>query len=341
MHKKYLLIFLFTIYSFSINAQQSDFGEIDFKKADSIAAIYKGEDLKHLHILTYKLTNSLETDVEKFRAIYKWVCDNIKNDYTAFSTNRNKRYKFRNDSLKLREWNSHFVPIVIKKLYEKKKTLCTGYAYLVKRMANIVDIECEIINGYGRTPAIVDEKNKIPNHSWNVVLLKDKWYLCDPTWSSGYTDLDVNRYIFEYVDGYFLTNPRFFSKTHYPLEKKWLLTESNLALEKFHESPLLYEKAFKHKLFPVSPSKMNIRVSKNDTLTFVMEQEQKNRNQKIDLMIVSGKNTIRTKPEIIYKENGIVELKREFKTKGTYDVHIRVDGEVICTYVVKVVRKKR
>ena len=74
---RYLLLFLVALQS---HAQKSDFKQISFKKADSIAFAFKNEGLDNMPQLAYKLTSGLSTDVERFRAIYKWVCANIAND---------------------------------------------------------------------------------------------------------------------------------------------------------------------------------------------------------------------------------------------------------------------
>ena len=72
-------------------AQRSDFQEIDFTKADSIALKYKGASLKNIPVLTHNLTSSLQTDVEKIRAIYTWIGTNIENDYSSYLKISHKR----------------------------------------------------------------------------------------------------------------------------------------------------------------------------------------------------------------------------------------------------------
>ena len=104
-------IFLF-IFVFQLNAQKSDYSTINFEKADKIALEYKNETLTNLPELAHKLTSELPTDVERFRAIFKWVCGNIANDYGMFARNMRKRQRYKNDSVKLNEWNTKFKKIV-------------------------------------------------------------------------------------------------------------------------------------------------------------------------------------------------------------------------------------
>ena len=63
----------------------------------------------------------------------------------------------------------------------------------------------------------------IPNHSWNAVKLNNKWYLCDATWSAGYTDMSTFLFEYEFDNSFFLMEPKRFSKTHQPVDEKWTL----------------------------------------------------------------------------------------------------------------------
>jgi transglutaminase/protease-like cytokinesis protein 3 len=133
-----------------INAQTEDFIGIDFSKADSVARIHSGHPLSNLKGLADSLTNPFSTDVEKFRSIYTWVCLNIENDYNLFTRNQQKRKKLKNKEA-LASWNAKLHDMVFKNLIEKKRTVCTGYALLIKKLANYAGIDCEIVDGYGRT----------------------------------------------------------------------------------------------------------------------------------------------------------------------------------------------
>ncbi|WP_041263622.1 hypothetical protein [Bernardetia litoralis] len=138
-----LFLFITTLIQTKVQAQISDFENVNFRKADSVANHYKGESLKNLPLLSYNLTNSLPSQVEKFRAIYTWVSNNIENDYWGYVKNKQKRQQLQNDSLALYNWNKSFLPKVFEKLVKENKTLCTGYAYLIRELANMADINCE------------------------------------------------------------------------------------------------------------------------------------------------------------------------------------------------------
>ena len=168
MVKKLLTLIVFFIFIRS-NAQIADFKNIDFTKADNIAKLNKGENLQNLSLLCYKLTSKLPTKVEKFRAIYTWVCLNISGDLKQSNTVSHKRKKLKKDSVALINWNIKYKKKTFKKLLKHKKTMCTGYAYLIKELAFLADIECEIVDGYGRTVNSNIDTLEIANHSWNAV----------------------------------------------------------------------------------------------------------------------------------------------------------------------------
>ena len=225
MLKKTLLL-LFT-FSIGLQAQQSDFNTIGFTKADSIAAQYKGEDLYNLPILALKLTSSLETEVEKFRSIYFWVCHNIKGDPTLMHNNEFEHQRLKGNPSAIQRWQKGYKRKIFKILREEKVTLCTGYAYLLQELSNLAGLECVIVQGYGKTKKIALDEMEIPNHSWNAVQLDGTWYLCDPTWSSGILDIEKNRFQHKFDEQFFLTEPTQFAKDHRPVDNKWSLLPQN------------------------------------------------------------------------------------------------------------------
>jgi len=333
---KIIIIFLFSLASY---AQIDDFKEIEFYRADSIANAHKGENLDNLPLLAHKLTAKLSTDVEKFRAIYTWVSTNIDNDYSNAVKNQRKRKKILNNNNALNKWNTKFKTQVFKKLLKDKKTICTGYAYLVKELASIADIECEIVDGYGRLIDTNIGAPAIPNHSWNAVNLNNKWYLCDATWSSGYTNLPDYTFIHDYNEGYFLTTPELFAKNHYPLDTKWLLTESGLTLSNFLYSPLVYGDTFRHSVIPITPNTMYLETIKNKTNIFSLKVPEPFKIDDLKVEINNGSNSLITKPTKANIKKNILNFDYQFKSAGNYDFHVKLKDKVIVTYMIRVKRK--
>lgn len=315
--------------------QIADFSNINFKKADDNAIKFQGEGLENLPMLSYNLTHNLETDVEKFRAIYTWVCMNIKGDISQQNLIGRKRKQYKNDSTNYLNWNRYFLKTVFKKLIKHKKTMCTGYAYLIKELSFFANIECEIIDGYGRTIESNVEEFQLPNHSWNAVKINDKWYLCDATWSSGYTI--GNFFVNNYNDGYFLTDPLLFSKNHFPLKKEWLLTNSTTE-KTFVTSPLVYNETFQYKIVPLSPNKMSFEVKKGKELVFNYKTLYNNSNQIIDLISFIGKKEKKLSIYNLNKNSDEITFNYKFKNIGFYDIHLKIGDNIVASYNVHVTK---
>ncbi|NEQ54303.1 MAG: hypothetical protein F6K11_29935, partial [Leptolyngbya sp. SIO3F4] len=254
----------------SISKAQEEVRKIEFTKADSVAALYPSHSIKNLFGLVNKLCSPFDNEVEKFRAIYTWVCLNIENDYQLFLKNQNKRKKLINKPAELAQWNKGFSKKVFETLLEKQKTVCTGYAYLIKEMAGYVGIQAEIVDGYGRTTNANIKGEGRPNHSWNAVQLNGKWYLCDATWSSGniVTDGKETKFNKFYDPGYFLADPELFVWNHFPLDTTWLLMDNPPTLQEFLNRPIIYRGAFTHQIRPLFPEKLALAVTKGESVKF-------------------------------------------------------------------------
>jgi len=326
----------FFIFFISIGyAQVSDFNTVNFTRADNIAKLNEGYSLENLPLLAHNLTYNLPTDVEKFRAIYTWVCNNIKSDIRQDDIVTNKRNKLKNDSIAYIKWNNEYKKIAFKKLLKHKKTMCTGYAYLIKELCFLANIECKIIDGYGRTVNSNVDALVMANHSWNAVKLNNKWYLCDATWSSGYSSNRI--FIKDYNDGYFLTDPILFAKNHYPLDKKWLLYNTITEMD-FVTSPLVYGETFEHKIIPISPQQMSVKTKINSEIDFSFKTLKETDNNTISLVYYLGTKEYAFSIYDVKNENGFVEFKNKFTKKGSYDVHLKIGNDVVATYTIMITK---
>ncbi|QNK78842.1 hypothetical protein H7F37_07165 [Winogradskyella sp. PAMC22761] len=335
---KNILVFIFAFFVNTAFTQVSDFKHIDFTKADHIAKLNEDSSLENLPLLVHNLTYKLTTDVEKFRAIYIWVCKNVSGDANQHHKVLQKREKFKKDSLGYIVWNNEYKKIAFKKLLKHKKTMCTGYAYLIKELCFIANIESEIIDGYARSVDCNVEKLESPNHSWNAVKLDNKWYLCDATWSSGYM-INSSLFIPDYNDGYFLTDPILFAKNHYPIQKKWFLNNS-LIQSIFIPEPIVYGETFKQQIIPISPKKLNTTIKRNEEINFSFKSLNTISIDKISLIQISGTNIKSFEIYELKNKNGLITFKYRFKHKGFYDVHLKIENDIVATYSIKVTKDR-
>ena len=335
---KTLLWKLFLFIHFYSFAQIEDFSTVSFEKADRIASNLHVKELTNLPNIAYKLTHALNTPVEKFRAIYTWVALNIESDYyyqEKILKNRKKRIK---DTVALNAWNEQNLSVFFEKLVTKKKTICTGYAYLVRELAGFVGINCKIIDGYGRNGNQNIGELEIPNHSWNAVSLNNKWYLCDPTWSSGYAFVSRKKveFIHKYTDGYFLADPTLFIKNHYPLDEQWTLLKDVPTTATFVSAPLIYNASFQHKIMPIKPEKFRLIVGQNQFVNFEFKILNELKKEDVAIEIINGNAKSMSIPIFLKSELNRLKFKHKFLKRGLFDVHIKIKDDVVATFVVKV-----
>jgi len=108
--------------------------ERPYARVDSLMRQYR-EKIKsadELYKVIYYIRNNFEVDSLRLRASIIWITENIAYDVKAFQKED---------------------PSAAQLIYviKYKKAICGGYASLVKFFCNSFNIECEIVNGYGRS----------------------------------------------------------------------------------------------------------------------------------------------------------------------------------------------
>jgi hypothetical protein len=317
------------------HGQIEDFATTNFTKADSVAQLYPQYSLRDMHGLARKLSEPLSTDVEKFRAIYLWTCLNIENDYYLFRENQIKRARLK-DAQEVAKWNKKFYPIVMEALLKKHRTVCTGYAYLIRELALHAGLSCVMIDGYGRTSQANVGGDAKPNHSWNAVRLNGKWYLCDATWSSGAIDMGKREFSKSYNDTYFLLEPHLFIANHYPVDSAWTLTREKPTLLEFLQKPLVYSGALQHKIYGFEPETFTIHVERGRPTTFRFKDRGHLALDKVELQIKAYGTSSLFPKEFRQTPDGYISVEHVFTSRGHLILHLLVNGTYVSSYTVDV-----
>ena len=97
-----------------------------------------------------------QSDYQKVKAIYDYICSNVSYDYTNL-----------NDDTYIQKYTAYAALI-------DKTAVCQGYASLLYRMVLDAGVDARVISGDAGGP-----------HAWNIVRLKDKYYNLDSTWDAG------------------------------------------------------------------------------------------------------------------------------------------------------------
>ena len=104
----------------------------------------------------------------------------------------------------------------------------------------------------------------------------------------------------------------------------------------FVNAPLVYAETFKHKVIPVSPAKMNIEVNKNAAVNFEFKTLKQDSSDNISLIHFLKNNESDFPIYDIKNKNGMITFKSKFKWLGFYDVHLKIDDDIVATYTIKV-----
>lgn len=325
---------MFVICCCQLHASATDSRRKDFNKADSIAGYYSGHSLRDLRSLASKLTRSLSTDEQKFRAIYKWICQNIDYDYDLYLQNKWKQNKLTTPAAKA-SWNKKFSAQVFKTLLHNQKTVCTGYAYLVRELATYAGLSCVIVDGYGRTAAAIRGSGR-PDHSWNAVRLDGKWYLCDATWSTGAYDMNLKVFVRKFDDAYFLADPSVFIRNHFPLDSSWTLLPDKPTRDEFINGPVVYHAAFTHRIKNLLPQTFDIAVAKGENVTFQFAADSAVVIDRVELSVNTPLDKRSVRPTVYRDVGGDYCVDHRFQFRGDYIVHLLLNDSYAVTYAVKV-----
>jgi hypothetical protein len=325
---KLLAITLLVLLSLGVRAQDN-IRSVPFEVADSVAAKYAEHSLENLPLLAHRLTHDLSGDALKFRAIFMWVCRNIENDYQLFTENQRNRSRLK-DPEELKNWNAKMQARMFEALVKKRRTVCTGYAYLIKELCQFAGITAEIVDGYGRTIAANIGGEGAVNHSWTAVRLNAKWYLCDATWASGVIDLTHKQFLKKFDAAYFLADPEYFIRNHYPADLRWTLLNENPTLTTFLNRPIIYSNAYKYKILPLGPDQFEIETLQKK-LPFHFKRDSSN-DFPIRIMEENGSlQSALAIPDQSEQNTHVIEYTTR---PGRHLMHVMVNNEIVFTYAV-------
>jgi len=163
---------------------------------------------------TLHLTAPFSQDLEKVRAIYRYITTTISYDDEAYRNGHRRINRSEQDIL------------------SRGKAVCWGYAELMRLMCENIEIACVTVTGYAKDAPVPISAYEKANHAWNAVRLGQEWKLIDATWGSGalkgvtpFTEVDdIN---------YFLAGPELLIHSHFPLMKMWQLLRCPVSYEDF------------------------------------------------------------------------------------------------------------
>jgi hypothetical protein len=233
-----LTVITFTSLIDTVSGSARDFSAIDRHALNTPASVeFSVESLADY------LIRPATDDIEKIRALFRWITANI--HYDNQSTGSSViHFTNPNDVLKIRS------------------AVCSGYATLFESLGRAAGLEVRQISGFakGYGYTVGDSVITPPNHTWNAVRLNEEWYLLDATWGAGHLD-ENGRFSQAFDEHFFLTDPKELITTHLPTNPRWQLLNPPVSEKTFIDMPLLKPAFFHQKLRlnNLSPIKCNDR----------------------------------------------------------------------------------
>ncbi len=284
MLNRIIILLLLTISLQSQTVAQDPVSSLDFSSVDSFVLSVKFENdyIK----LANDLTTPYPEDIYKLRAIFKWISNNIAYDYRFINSGRElKKPECEEDpdciSI-MRQWENDY----LKKILRTRRATADGYTKLLKKLCDLVYVQCEIIPGYARTKPYQVGNNMGVNHAWNAVMIDTSWYYLDVTWAAGYCVEDEEtgrllRFVKEYRNYYWLSSFDRFSRNHYPQNGKWVV-KPGFPKEQFFNKPHYYSVDILENIQEDEPNTGVLKLKKGDTIHFKFDYKKEIRQLQIN-----------------------------------------------------------
>ena len=183
---------------------------------------------KTISKLAAQLKVGAETDLQKARAIYDWLTENISYDDRGFNSGQ-------------------YSPTDANSVLDNGVAVCDGFASLFLALGQEMGLEIEKVSGYakgyGYRPG---QRFSEPDHAWNRIKINGEWRMFDATWGegNGTTVGGKLRSVKEFDAYWFDTDPYAFVFSHYPEDGQTQLTPP-LTKEQYERLPQVSKGYFK------------------------------------------------------------------------------------------------
>jgi len=310
---------LLFLLSFSIYGQ-------NLKGVDTIVLNYK--KFENIEDLSDKIKTDFHSDIERVRAIYTWMANNIRYNNHHLRLPNRIIYTSQKD---LKEQIKNQIKISANFVFNSQKGICYDYASLFYILCENLAIKSEIIHGFAKTKVTAIELDYNPklysNHAWNKVYIDNNPYLIDATWSLTIIP-NKNGYIKDINYNYFLTNPYLFILDHYPENYKDSLIKDVISELSFINYPKVHLNNYKNvRLIRPIKSKINRKIKTNTQFTFQVIKPVK------EVSFYLGDKFHYNVP-YRYKEN-ILTFDLDLENTNESNLTLFINNKAICSYWVE------
>lgn len=151
-------------------------------------------DAPEIVALAETITQGIESELDKTRAIHDWVASNIAYDVDSYFQN----------TYATKDWDALTV-------LRNGKAICFGYSNLTAALNRAAGLEAKVVIGDANV-----YQAGWTGHAWNEVKVDGRWVAQDTTWDAGSVDFVKKTFQFRPQRKYFDPSPEEFAKDHRP-----------------------------------------------------------------------------------------------------------------------------
>ncbi|CAG5123160.1 unnamed protein product, partial [Candidula unifasciata] len=205
---------------------------------EQVIKVAEGEQLTYTDLVR-QLTEDLISDLEKARAIYRWIC--VKD-------------------LNVMEFADDLDVDTPMGLLRGIKFGTETYHVLFMRLCSYAGLHCVEIKGHSKSVGYEPGMKITPDifqNTWNAVFIDGEWRLIQCNWGARHLVLSKDKddkhkrkdhIRYQYDDHYFMTDPDEFIQEFWAADPKWQLLESPITLEEFEALPFVRSIFFHYKM---------------------------------------------------------------------------------------------
>ena len=228
-----VLILLLLIAPSLVNAAQSQTVRSPFNVIDAYMRNCPAASERSIADIAYYINRSARTDLEKARAVYVWMTDNISYNDAGYNSGN---------------YGDNSAENVLK----TRVAVCAGFADLFTEIAVKTGIEAITITGYAKGYGYSEgDSFDDSNHAWNAVKIDGAWKIYDATWGQGGGSEDSRgrmKSTKKFDEQWFNVDPKHSVFTHLAEIPYENFLPQNISLAEFERLPDLQPKVFQYGL---------------------------------------------------------------------------------------------
>lgn len=244
------------------------------------------------------LTKPAQNDLEKVRAIYTWIINNVDYDVAALMSGN------------LGDQSAQTV-------LKTRKGVCAGYSRLFEALAKEAGMEALEVDGFSKGAGYsVGQLQSEPDHAWSSVKVDGRWQLLDCTWAAGFIN-SQNQFVRKQCDYYFLTPPDEFVYDHLPEDAKWQLLDQPIGKDQYALMVYVRPAFFENKLKLISHTQGVIKSDCCFSMRFGAP-----RDVLMEAQVIKGEQKDEASSLLIQRDADALKLDTAFASPGSYTLRL-------------------